>query len=267
MCDDQACFPPATPAWSIHTTIAAAGAALVPNQPDLFANFDPSVFAKLTPAAPRTASVPRIRIFGHDLTATSYLFAYFAAFVIGIIFNIVPCVLPVVPLKIMGFYEVSQHHRARSFAFGLVFSLGIVLVFAVLGLLVVVWQTLNWGQMFGNPWFLAAIVAILIVFGLAQFGTFSVGLPKAVYSITPRHDTYIGNLLFGILTAVLSTPCTFGMFLGLLVWAAAQPWQIGLTLLIDVGAGMAFPYLVLSAFPEVARRFRAAGRGRSSSSR
>jgi thiol:disulfide interchange protein DsbD len=259
MCNDQACFPPATPAWSIHTNIAASGAALVPNQPDLFQNFDPSVFARLSPAIPRAASVPSVRILGHNLAANSYLFAYFAAFIIGIIFNIVPCVLPVVPLKIMGFYEVSQHHRARSFAFGVVFSLGIVLVFAILGLLVVVFQTVSWGQMFGNVWFLAAIVAILFIFGVAQFGAFSVGLPTAIYNVTPRHDTYIGNFLFGILTAILSTPCTFGMFLVLLVWAAAQPWAIGLTLLIVVGIGMAFPYLVLSAFPEIARRFPRSG--------
>jgi thiol:disulfide interchange protein DsbD len=124
---------------------------------------------------------------------------------------------------------------------------------------VVVLRTLQWGEMFGNPWFLAAIVLILLIFGLSQFGVFTVGLPTAVYRFTPRHDTYLGNFLFGMLTAVLSTPCTFGMFLGLLVWAVAQPATTGMALLITVGAGMAFPYVILSAVPEVARRFPRTG--------
>jgi thiol:disulfide interchange protein DsbD len=129
----------------------------------------------------------------------------------------------------------------------------------VLGLFVIVLRTLQWGELFGNPWFLAAIVLILLIFGLSQFGFFTVGLPTAVYRFTPRHDTYLGNFLFGILTAILSTPCTFGLFLGLLIWAVAQPAAIGLLLLITVGVGMAFPYVILSAVPEVARRFPRTG--------
>src|SRR5215212_10597875 len=143
----------------------------------------------------------------------------------------------------MGFYEGSRHPRPRSLALGLVFSIGIVVVFALLGLFVVVLRKLDWGQMFGNVYFLAAIVLILLIFGLSQFGVFTVGLPTAVYRFTPRHDTYVGNFLFGILTAVLSTPCTFGMFLGLLTIALAQssPW-VGASLITTVGVGMAFPY-------------------------
>jgi thiol:disulfide interchange protein DsbD len=95
--------------------------------------------------------------------------------------------------------------------------------------------------------------------GLSMFGIFTVGLPTVVYRFTPRHDTYLGNFLFGILTAILSTPCTFGMFFGLLIWASGQPAAIGLSLMIMVGIGMAFPYFVLSAFPELARRMPRTG--------
>lgn len=257
MCDDRVCFPPRDLPWTTQTRIVAAGTTLQANQPELFKDFDPATFAKVSPVVARPAQ--RITIFGRELGEGAYGFAFFAAFIVGIIFNVVPCVLPVVPLKIMGFYEVSRHNRGRSFAFGVVFSLGIITVFAGLGLLVVVFKTLSWGELYGNPTFLIAVILILLAFGLAQFGAFSVGLPTAVYNIAPRHDTYVGNFLFGILTAVLSTPCTFGMFLGLLVWASAQPWQIGLSLMIIVGAGMAFPYLILSAVPEVARRFPRTG--------
>jgi suppressor for copper-sensitivity B len=257
LCNDKMCFPPPRdpPAWSIETQVVSAGASLEPNQADLFKNFDHSAFAKLIPV---TKKAPKVELFGRELTADSVVFPFIAAFLIGIIFNVMPCVLPVVPLKIMGFYEVSQHHRLRSLALALVFSLGIISVFAALGLFVVI-PGKNWGQLFGNAWFLSLIVVLLLIFGLAQFGFFSVGLPSFVYQVTPRHDTFVGNFLFGAFTAILSTPCTFGLFLGLLIWAVAQPPAIGLSLLITVGAGMAFPYIVLSAFPEVARRFPRTG--------
>lgn len=258
ICDDKACFAPEDTPFSIDTQIVPAGQAVKPNQPELFAAFDPSVFSRLAKpvAAP---SGPRVEIFGKNLDEASWTFIFFAAFVIGMIFNIVPCVLPVVPLKAIGFYEVSQHNRAKCLALGLVFSLGLIASFAVLGLLVLVWKRFAWGEQFSNPWFLAAIVMILAVMAFGMFGMFGVGLPNWIYNVTPRHNTYSGNFLFGILAAVLSTPCTFGMFLGLMIWAVRQPSAIGMGLMITVGAGMAFPYLVLSAFPNLARNFPRSG--------
>jgi thiol:disulfide interchange protein len=258
VCNDSVCFPPETVEVKFETSIAPAARSVEPTEPELFRGWDPARFAAI---AKPVAAPPRekVMILGRELGDKSYLFAFAAAFLIGIIFNVMPCVLPVVPLKAIGFYEVSQHNRALSLAFGAVFSLGLVLTFAVLGLLVVVMRVLNWGELFANPWFLAGIVVILGVMGLSMFGVFTVGLPVAVYRFTPRHDTYAGNFLFGILTAILSTPCTFGMFFGLLIWASGQPAAIGLSLMIVVGIGMAFPYFVLSAFPEVARRMPRTG--------
>ena len=130
-----------------------------------------------------------------------------------------PCVLPVLPLKIMGFYEAAQHSRRRSIALGAVFSLGLVASFAVLAILVVGLRTLEWGGLFQKTWFTVTIVIVLSAMALSLFGLFTVNLPTGIYQFSPRHDTYVGNFLFGILTAALSTPCTFGMFVGLLTWA------------------------------------------------
>jgi thiol:disulfide interchange protein DsbD len=185
---------------------------------------------------------------------------FLIAFVVGIIFNVMPCVLPVVPLKAIGFYEVSQHNRAKSIALGAVFSLGLIAAFATLSLFVVVFKTLAWGELFQKTWFLAGIITVLVVMAISTFGFFTVNVPASMYSFTPRHDTYVGNFLFGILTAALSTPCTFGMFVGLLTVALEQrsSW-VGASLITMVGVGMAFPYLVLSAVPELARRFPRTG--------
>jgi thiol:disulfide interchange protein len=248
VCDDNVCYPPAWPKFAVPTAVVAAGTPVTPNETDLFEQ-----------AAKKPVASARITIFGRDLTGDAYLLAFGAAFVVGIIFNVMPCVLPVVPLKAMGFYEVSQHNRRKSLALGAVFSLGLVASFGVLALLIVVLRALDWGQLFTNPWFRALIIGILLAMAVSTFGLFTVNLPTGVYRFTPRHDTYVGNFLFGIFTALLSTPCTFGMFVGLLTWALTQPAVIGVTLIMMVGVGMAFPYLVLSAFPELARRFPRTG--------
>jgi len=248
-CDSKACYPPVSLPFSI--TVSGKPAATQPSStPELLTESYSGGIVK-PPAPPR--------IFGHDLTSDAYLLAFFAAFVVGMVFNVMPCVLPVVPLKIMGFYEVSQHDRRKSILLGAVFSAGLVASFGVLAILIVGLRVINWGGLFQETWFTIAIVAVLAVMALSMFGFFTVNLPGGFYRFTPRHDTYTGNFLFGVLTAALSTPCTFGMFVFLLTWALSQPASIGVALIMTVGVGMAFPYFVLSAFPEVARNFPRTG--------
>jgi thiol:disulfide interchange protein DsbD len=255
ICDDKSCYPPERPKFTIETKVVGAGEAVAPTDRELF---------KDAPAGDAPPKRTTATLFGRDLTQDAYVLAFFGAFVVGIIFNVMPCVLPVVPLKALGFYEVSQHNRAKSLLLGAVFSLGLIASFAVLGLFVVglkgTQHQLNWGELFTKTWFRASIVSILVVMAVGTFGVFSVNLPTSIYRFTPRHDTYAGNFLFGVFTAALSTPCTFGMFVGLLTWALAQPSRvIGGALVTTVGVGMAFPYFLLSAFPEMARRFPRTG--------
>jgi thiol:disulfide interchange protein DsbD len=260
ICDDKACYPPEKPPFEIKSTFSAAGSEVKPNEPDLFKK-DES-----TKESPKSDSKPADKekksgamIFGRELDQGAYLLAFCAAFIVGIIFNVMPCVLPVVPLKIMGFYEVAQHNRAKSLAFGAVFSAGLVASFGVLAVLIVALRVIDWGGLFTKWWFIVPMVIVLVAMAISMFGLFTVNVPTALYNVTPRHDTYIGNFLFGVLTAALSTPCTFGMFVGLLAWALTQPAVVGVALIMTVGAGMAFPYFVLSAFPELARRFPRGG--------
>lgn len=254
-CDDKACFFPEDAPFELQTEIVSAGMAVTPTHSELFAS-SPVPPATNVSAAPSPSEIkPQSTGIPHN----AYLYAFSAAFFVGIIFNVMPCVLPVVPLKIMGFYEVSQHDRRKSLALGAVFSAGIIASFGVLALLIVVLHKIDWGGLFQQTWFTVAIVTVLVLMAISLFGFFTVNLPTSIYSITPRHDTYVGNFLFGILTAALSTPCTFGMFVGLLAWALSQPPSVGVALVMMVGVGMAFPYFVLSAFPQIARNFPRAG--------
>lgn len=264
ICDDQNCFPPTTTPWSVEVEVVGPDASPEAGRPELFEDFDPSIWGDLKPAGSAESRVVgdasgSLLGVAFDLNQSGLLAVLLLAFVAGIIFNIVPCVLPVLPLKAMSFYEVAQHNRARCIALGIAFSLGIIATFAALAVLVLVLRAFNWGELFSRPWFAALIGIILVVMALFQFGTFSLALPSSVYSVTPRHDTYTGNVLFGILTAILSTPCTFGLFFALLTWASAQPVWIGVPAVTITGVGMAFPYLVLSAFPGLAQRFPRSG--------
>jgi thiol:disulfide interchange protein len=121
----------------------------------------------------------------------------------------------------------------------------------------------DWGGWFRKPLFVWPITAILVIMALGMFGLFTFRLPLGVYTIEPRHDTYLGNFLFGILTAVLSTPCTAPLFPALLAWAVLQAKNggrfVGVGVIATVGVGMALPYLILSAFPELARKIPRTG--------
>ena len=258
-CNDNTCFRPETIKYSVDTTVLPAGTPTVANP--TFPAETVATGAATKPTIINDTTPPPATGGGgfFDLENAGAGVAFTAAFLIGMIFNLMPCVLPVLPLKIMGFYEVSQHNRKKSVALGATFSFGLVASFGVLAVLVVGLKVLNWGGLFQHAWFTATIALVLVAMAISTFGFFTVNVPTAMYSFTPRHDTYTGNFLFGILTAALSTPCTFGMFVGLLAWSLKQPSWVGVAAIMMVGVGMAFPYFVLSAIPEVARKMPHAG--------
>jgi thiol:disulfide interchange protein len=272
-CNDSSCFPPENPKFSVTTSIAAVAEPVMRINDDLFASLPTTL--PTTPAAPPTAtpapptinnSQTVISFFGHsvDLSEHGVPLAMLIAFLAGIVFNIVPCVLPVLPVKAVGFYEASQHSRARSLLLGLVFSIGLVAVFALLGMVVLLsgsifHNQITWGQQFSNPWFAWGLAVLLAALGFGMMGAFSFRLPTSVYGLDFRHDTLGGNFLWGGLTAILSTPCTAPLFPPVLIYAATLPHIEGFLLVTTVGCGMASPYFILSAFPGVARRFPRTG--------
>jgi thiol:disulfide interchange protein DsbD len=272
-CNESSCFPPEHPTYSLAITIAAPTDTVTPANAELFANVpattQPAPATQPAAAAPMTivaSGATTVSLFGQsiDLSRESGLLVAAVAFLAGIIFNIVPCVLPVLPVKAVGFYEASQHSRARSLLLGFVFSLGLVAVFAALGMVVLLSKSLfgsqiTWGQQFSYPWFVWCVAIVLAALGFGMLGAFNVNLPTSIYGLDFRHDTLSGNFLWGSLTAVLSTPCTAPLFPPVLGFALTLPRIEGFLLVTTVGCGMASPYLLLSAFPEVARKFPRTG--------
>ena len=180
------------------------------------------------------------------------------AFLGGLILNCMPCVLPVISFKILSFVKMAGESRRLIFQHGLAFSFGVLLSFWVLaGVLLMLqsWgQAVGWGFQLQEPLFVGILAAIILVFGLSLFGVFEIGTGMATaagQATTKSKSGLMGSFLSGILATAVATPCT-GPFLGTAVgFAVTLPTIQALMIFTSLGLGMASPYLLLGAFPEL----------------
>ena len=180
----------------------------------------------------------------------------FYGFLGGMILNLMPCVLPVISLKIFGFLKQAGESPRKVFSHGLAFVAGIFTWFLGLGALVVLLKSggteVTWAFQFQNPWFNVAIGSVVFVFALNLFGVFEVVLPgRASTALESASSTggVAGSFFQGVFATLLATPCT-APFLGTaLGFAFSQSAFVSLGMFAAVAAGMGFPYLVLTARP------------------
>lgn len=184
----------------------------------------------------------------------------------GLILNIMPCVLPVLGLKVQSLMlsDAQQPKVVRKQFFAS--SLGIINSFLViaLGLMALRWSgsSVGWGIQFQNPYFIAALVAITWVFALNLMGAFEFRLPSSLSTsaATAGDDSYKGHFLQGMLATVLATPCT-APFLGTAVaFALAAESSVILLVFATLGVGMALPWLLIVVFPKTAKLLPKPGR-------
>src|SRR5258707_3128825 len=175
----------------------------------------------------------------------------------GFILNLMPCVLPVISLKIFGFVQQAGQSRQKIFRSGIAFTVGIFAWFIALAVLLITLKgtgrDVTWGGFqFTNAYFVLALSVIVLVFALNLFGVFEVSLPqsltRSLLSTSERKDL-LGSFSQGVFATVLATPCT-APFLGTpLGFAFTQSAAIILAMFIAIAAGMSAPYLPLSAQP------------------
>jgi len=178
------------------------------------------------------------------------------AFLGGLILNIMPCVLPVISLKILGFVNQSKEDPAQVRKLGIVYCLGVLVSFLVMALMVVAVQQAgniaSWGMQFGNPVFLVIMLTLVTLVALNLFGVFEVTLSgntmTAASSLAAKHGP-AGAFFNGVLATALATPCTAPFLAPALGFAFLQPPAIIVTVFLTVGLGLAIPYLVLSMKP------------------
>ena len=198
-------------------------------------------------ATPTPANAP--------VPATWFL-AMLGALVGGMILNLMPCVFPVLAIKVMAFARPADHPGAHARA-GLAYTLGVVLSFVALGGLLLVLRAtgeqLGWGFQLQSP---PVIIALALLFtllalnlaGLFEFGMF---LPDHLANLQSAHGT-LNSALSGVLAVAIASPCTapfMGASLGL---AIAWPAALALPIFAAMGLGMALPYLLASLWPRLA---------------
>jgi thiol:disulfide interchange protein DsbD len=178
------------------------------------------------------------------------------AFIGGLILNIMPCVLPVIALKILGFVGQAKESPGRVRQLGLVYALGVLVSFLGLAALVIgvksAGQAAGWGMQFSSPQFTIAFAALVTLVALNLFGVFEVTLGGGVLSaageLASRHGAS-GAFFNGVLATVLATPCTAPFLSVALGFAFSQSAAIVVAVFLTVGLGLAAPYVLLSWFP------------------
>lgn len=180
------------------------------------------------------------------------------AFLGGAILNLMPCVFPVLAVKVFAFIDLAHEHRQSVYAHSASYTGGIVASMMVLAAAVIALQfagtQVGWGFQFQEPWFIAVVGAVVVVFALNLFGVFEVTVdPGRLENVTEQPASYRRSFGEGVLAVVLATPCS-APFLGTAVGfaLASPPWVVALCFAV-LGLGLAAPFVILTAIPGTAR--------------
>ena len=178
------------------------------------------------------------------------------AFLGGLILNIMPCVLPVLSLKVFSLLKHAGQTRSDALRHGLAYTAGVVLSFialaAVLFALRALGEGIGWGFQLQSPGFVVVLSAVFFLFGLNLMGVFELGgrLVSADIKLAKRSDV-LGSFGMGVLAAVVGAPCMGPLVAGVSGLAVQANLGTGLLIFGMMGLGLASPFLVLSVFPKL----------------
>jgi thiol:disulfide interchange protein DsbD len=191
---------------------------------------------------------------------TSFLAILGGMFLGGLILNLMPCVFPVIGLKIMGFVQQAGADRRKVALHGMTFALGVLLSFGALsGILFAAREAagasaIGWGYQLQNPWVVLGLMLLMFVLALNLFGVFEIGTSAtSIGGSLQSKQGIAGSLFSGVLATLVATPCS-APFLGTAIGAAiALPATQFFTAFAAMAIGLALPYLVLSIFPNLVK--------------
>lgn len=240
VCDDKSCMPFKQDA-SITLKIAAQPVKNAALDATAFGGESPTATKKQAPAAEVTSAAP----------PPTFLFIMLSAFIGGLILNVMPCVFPVLGIKIVGIVQQAGEDRRQVVLHGVVYTLGILLSFWVLGGIVVALGK-GWGFQLQSAGFNYGLAAFFLIFGLNMAGVFEIGASAVGVGagLQARHGLG-GSFFSGLLATLVSTPCS-APFLGTaLGFAVKLPAPQAMLLFTLIGLGLASPFLLLSVFPQL----------------
>ncbi len=259
---------------SIDVSTAGAGQE---NQPEIFASLDiPIISKKPETQNTSTITIPTIDVSDIEIpeyvamdfkdagiTSDDWVKPLLLALLAGAILNLMPCVLPVVPLKVLQLIQQAQKDAAsddkyKAVKLSIVFSLGIVVVFAALAVVMSSFK-LIYGQQFQSLTFKFVMLMIVYLLTLSMFGIFEVMLPSKLNNIQIVREGYLGAFGMGVLATLLATPCSAPLLGPVLAWSLSKTMGITVMVFLVIGLGMAVPYVLLTAFPKLMNKIPKAG--------
>ena len=210
--------------------------------------------AQAIPTSAAIASVPAVP--NANTGWGAWGLALVAAVLGGLILNLMPCVLPVLAIKVLGFSRHSEHSPASQRAQGLAYTLGVVLSFMALGGLMLglraSGEQLGWGFQLQSPAVVALLATLFTLLGLNLAGVFEIGsvLPHRLASLQARHPV-VDAFLSGVLAVAIASPCTAPFMGASLGYAISLPAAQALGIFAALGLGLALPFLVAAWVPVV----------------
>ncbi len=174
----------------------------------------------------------------------------------GLVLNLMPCVLPVIGLKLMSFIEQSHGSRWEAFRLNLFYTAGILFVFAILASMIV-FMGANWGEQFTHTGFKVGMVLLVFAMALSFLGVWEIPIPGFVgrgkSQELAEKEGASGAFFKGVFTTILATPCS-GPFLGaVFAYTAKQAPPVTYAIFLSVGLGLSLPYIIIGAFPSLLR--------------
>ncbi len=245
-CNDEGCTPPEGLEFSREITVTTGAAA--GGGPLDFRAVEYEDVTRLFTAqdADQTLQSPA--------SSESLWWVFGAALLGGLILNAMPCVLPVIGLKVLAVVDKSGHDRKKVFALNVVYSLGIIIVFLILAGLSVM-LNMAWGEQFQSTAFNVCLAALVWVMALSFLGVWEIPIPGFVGGSEANKlqdkEGYGGAFFRGVFTTLLATPCS-GPFLGATFgYTLGQPAHVTFTIFALIGIGMSAPYLLIGAYPKL----------------
>jgi len=187
---------------------------------------------------------------------TTFLLAVALIFAGGVILNLMPCVFPVLGVKVLGFVQLSGNDPGKIKKHGLVFTLGVIVSMWILAAVILGIKAstgnVAWGDQMKNPYFVGSMAILLTLFAMNLFGIFEVGtsLTGAGGNLQSKKG-YQGSFFSGILTTLIATPCGAPLLATAMSYTLQQTTFLAMVLFTVFGLGVAFPYLLLAFMPKL----------------
>ena len=185
----------------------------------------------------------------------SFLQAIIFAFVGGLILNLMPCVFPIISLKVLSFISMSNQSPTKIRAHALSFCSGVMLSFIMIGLAMILLKQaglfLGWGFQLQSPVVVGLLSLLMFVIGLVLLSDINIGSSLTRLGGVGSSDKLIGSFSTGILAVIVASPCTAPFMGAALGYALIQPSGVTLPVFSALGLGFAFPYFILSASPSL----------------